>query len=303
MKTKALKYAIMLIVCVALTLVAVVPMQMGEADRSDWMAELDNGAALSSLTIPGTHDSGALYSIADLSGKCQSLSIAEQLRIGVRFFDIRLQLVDNELRVVHSFVDQLTYFKDVLSDMAEFIRDNESEFLLVSIKEDASSVGSDKDFTATLEQMLLSYPEISNATALPETVGAARGGIHILARYSGATIGLPCYFGWTDDDAFVLDGLYVQDNYRVSSTEEKITDIREAYSVATEEAYSLVLNYTSCYLDSGFPPIYAGLPAHDINRDTMKAVSEEYGDGALGVLICDFMTTELADAIIGRNFR
>ena len=303
MKKNILKYLALLLISVIIPLGAVVPMQMGEATNSRWMAELADEASLNSLTLPGTHDSGAIYSIADLSGKCQSLPIREQLKIGVRFFDVRLQLVNNELNVVHSFVDQMTAFKDVLADMAAFIRDNGSEFLLVSIKEDASPKDSDKSFTAVLEELLRSYPEVSGERVLPDTVGDARGGIHILARYRDASIGLPCHVGWSDDATFELDGIYVQDNYCVADTDEKIADIRSTYSVALEGRHSLVLNYTSCYLETSFPPIYAGLPAHTINRDTYTALNEEYGDGALGVIVCDFITSELADAIIGRNFR
>ena len=301
MKRKAFKYVALLLVGIVVSLAAVIPVQRGEGDRSDWMSALDDGAALNSITVPGTHDSGALHSIAEISGKCQTLSIGEQLKIGVRFLDIRLQLVNNELRVVHSFTDQMTDYEDVLGDMIDFIRDNESEFLIVSIKEDASPKSSDKSFCEVLEAMLLSYSEVSTARELPETVGAARGGIHIVSRYKGASIGLPCYDGWRDDESFELDQIYVQDNYCVPDVEEKIAYVRSTYSVALEGRYALVLNYTSCYLESCFPPIYAGLPAHDINRDTQAAMEE--GDGALGVLVCDFMTSELADAIIGRNFR
>ena len=105
-----------------------------------------------------------------------------------------------------------------------------------------------------------------------------------------------------NDDTFVLGDIYIQDNYRVPNAEEKIADIRSTYSVAMEKNHALVLNFTSCYLETCFPPIYAGLPAHKINRDTQKALLNEY-DGPLGVLVCDFMTAELADVIIGRNFR
>ena len=303
MKKKTLLYAIALLLVAAVSLASVLPMQKGKADRSDWMAALDNAASLRSLTLPGTHDSGALHSIADLSGKCQTLSVKEQLKIGVRFLDIRLQLVNNGLKVVHSFVDQMTDFEDTLADMTDFIRENPSEFLIVSIKEDASPKRSDKNFTDALETMLLSCEEVSQESTLPETVGEARGGIHILARYKNASIGLPCYEGWEDDAAFTLGEIYVQDNYKVSDAEEKIADVRRTYAVASEEAYALVLNYTSCYLDSGFPPIYAGLPAHSINRDTKEAMTEAGINGPLGVLVCDFITSELADVIIGRNFQ
>lgn len=303
MKKNVIKYVALLLLSVALTLVAVVPMQSGEVDRSNWMSALDDGAALNSITIPGTHDSGALHSIADVSGKCQSLSIGEQLKIGVRFLDIRLCLVENELKVVHSFADQMTDFDDVVSDMTSFIRNHPSEFLLVSIKEDDSPKRSDRAFEDVLEKTLLSYEEINRSRILPETVGAARGGIHIVARYRNASIGLPCYDGWEDDDSFELGDIYVQDNYCVPNTKEKIADIRETCSIASEATHALVLNYTSCYLESCFPPIYAGLPAHDINRYIENAINGEYANGPLGVLVCDFITSELADAIIERNFR
>ena len=302
MNKNMIKHLSLILLSIILTLVAVLPMQKGRADRSDWMADLDDDASLNSLTIPGTHDSGALHSLAEISGKCQSLSVEEQLKIGVRFLDIRLQLVDNKLKVVHSFVDQLTDFEDVLDDLVAFIRNHEGEFLIVSIKEDASPKRSDRMFVDLLEEMLLSYPEINTKRALPESVGEARGAIHIVARYKNSTIGLPCYDGWKDDDTFVLGDIYIQDNYRVPNAEEKIADIRSTYSVAMEKNHALVLNFTSCYLETCFPPIYAGLPAHKINRDTQKALLNEY-DGPLGVLVCDFMTAELADVIIGRNFR
>jgi 1-phosphatidylinositol phosphodiesterase len=301
MKKKTFKYVALIIACVIISRLAVMPLQWGDADRSDWMAALDDGASLSSLTVPGTHDSGALHSIAEVSGKCQTLSIKEQLKIGVRFLDIRLQLVGDELKVVHSIVDQMTDFEDVLEDMADFVRSNGSEFLLVSIKEDASPKRAERDFAAVLEEMLLSYPEVSRSRELPATVKDARGGIHIIARYGDASIGLPAYRGWTDDDSFRLGDIYVQDNYRVSDAAEKIDDVRRTYSIAAKMEYDLVLNFTSCYLESCFPPIYAGLPAHDVNEDTLRALGGEY-DGPLGVLVCDFMTAELADAIIGRNF-
>ena len=302
MNENMIKHLSLILLSIILTLVAVLPMQKGKADRSDWMADLDDDASLNSLTIPGTHDSGALHSLAEISGKCQSLSVEEQLKIGVRFLDIRLQLVDSELKVVHSFVDQLTDFEDVLDDLVAFIRNHEGEFLIVSIKEDASPKRSDRMFADLLEEMLLSYPEINTERSLPEKVGEARGAIHIVARYKNSTIGLPCYDGWKDDDTFALGDIYIQDNYRVPNAEEKIANIRSTYSVAMEKNHALVLNFTSCYLETCFPPIYAGLPAHKINRDTQKALLNEY-DGPLGVLVCDFMTAELADVIIGRNFR
>ena len=300
MKKNKIQYALSLLLVFILSLCAVIPLQRGESDRSDWMAALDDGASLRSLTIPGTHDSGALHSIADVSGKCQTLSIGEQLKIGVRFLDIRLQLVDNEFKVVHSFVDQMTDFEDVLNDMTEFIRNNESEFLIVSIKEDASPKRSDQDFAAALEALLLSYSEVRGEGALPETVGAARGGIHIIARYRDAAIGLPCYAGWEDDAAFSLGDIYVQDNYRDLDSEDKINSINEAFNYALNNSDKLVINFTSCYYDSGFPPTYAGTAGRDINPWLLESL--QGGSGRVGIIVADFITDDLAKAIYGRNF-
>ena len=60
-----------------LIFLAAVPLERAREDASDWMADLPPDTPLSAVVIPGTHDSGALYSIADVAGKCQSLSISE----------------------------------------------------------------------------------------------------------------------------------------------------------------------------------------------------------------------------------
>ena len=78
-----------------------------------WMKNLSDNTLISEMIIPGTHDSGAMHSLFDVSGKCQDMKISDQLKIGVRFLDIRLQLLNNELVVVHSFVDQNLKFSKV----------------------------------------------------------------------------------------------------------------------------------------------------------------------------------------------
>ena len=86
-----------------------------------WMSKVSDSTKIKDLSIPGTHDSGAMHSLFDVAGKCQDVSIIKQLDMGVRFFDIRLQLVDNELNVVHSFVDQELKFEWVLNYYKNFL--------------------------------------------------------------------------------------------------------------------------------------------------------------------------------------
>ena len=299
-KRYILKIVLAVVLC-ALTLFSVLPIRFSRADYSNWMVKLDDAREIGALSIPGTHDSGALYSIADIYGKCQTLPIKEQLIAGVRFFDIRLRLVNDELFVYHSFVDQKTKFQDVLDDMVSFLKKHPSEFLIVSFKEEMEPVGSEKAFSDALEKILLSCGVVSPDRALPETVGGARGKMHILARYKNASIGVPCDRGWRDDTTFVINNMLIQDNYEVKSTDEKIGDIENALEKASGNQYALVVNFSSCYLSSHFPPGYAAYPAHEINAYLMDNMA--FGGGPAGILVYDFMTSDLAGAIIGRNFK
>lgn len=299
MKRVIVKISVMVIACLA-ALISVLPLQTAGKDGGAWMAELDDARELNSLAIPGTHDSGATHSIADLSGKCQSLAIDEQLTLGVRFFDVRLKLDHNELNVVHSFVDQDTRFDEVLADMVNYLTENPSEFIILSVKEDADPSSSDIDFSEKLESTLLACELVSRSTSLPKTVGDARGKIHIISRYADSTVGVPAYQGWADSTSFELDELYVQDHYQVDDAETKIADIETALDIGAKKEYGLVLNFASCYYPDAFPPTYAGLPAHVINPWLTDNLPERE---VCGVILCDFITAELCDAIIGGNFR
>ena len=266
-----------------------------------WMQGLDDNRAVTSLSIPGTHDAGATHSIFDVAGKCQDISIAEQLAIGVRFFDLRLKMVNNKFVIVHSFVDQRLTFESVLKDIASFISQNSSEFLILSIKKEADSVNSTLDFEELLLEYYNQYEGLINlSTALPNTVGEARGKIHLISRYYSSTVGVPAYYGWVDDDSFLMGDIYVQDNYCVLDAEDKINSINEAFNYALNNSDKLVINFTSCYYDSGFPPTYAGTAGRDINPWLLESL--QGGSGRVGIIVADFITADLAKAIYGRNF-
>ena len=85
-----------------------------------WMSTLDSSLSLGAIAMPGTHDSGATKDLV-LPGtaRCQSLTIAEQLDIGVRYFDIRLRRVDGDLHVYHGEADQELTFTQVLTDVTD----------------------------------------------------------------------------------------------------------------------------------------------------------------------------------------
>ena len=54
--------------------------------------------------------------------------------MGVRFLDIRIKLVENNLCVFHGIADQKLSFDEVISDVKEFIEENPSEFIFLMIR-------------------------------------------------------------------------------------------------------------------------------------------------------------------------
>ena len=93
---------------------------------ADWMSQLGNNLSLREVNMPGSHDTMALYSIGDLAGQCQSLSLKDQLNLGVRFIDIRLKEDNNKLKVVHGIVDQKATFENVTSVVEEFLNSHKN---------------------------------------------------------------------------------------------------------------------------------------------------------------------------------
>ena len=305
-KLKQKRFLGLLIVLIISTLVSF--LALNPIDRFEtrtarpWMKEVSDDYLIKQMSIPGTHDSGATHSIFDVAGKCQDLRIQSQLNIGVRFFDLRLQLVGDEFRIIHGPVDQKLKFKSVLKDLTSFIKKYDSEFLIVSIKQEDSSINNTRSFEEVLKENLDEFSDyISFDKELPSLVKEARGKIHILSRHY-LDFGYPSYSGWMDDTTFTLGELYVQDNYCIDSIEEKKEDIKSTINRSNDVSNDkLVINFTSCYLDNAFPPSYAGTAAKYINpwfNDYIK----EHDDFKLGVVVSDFINKEIAELIYRRNY-
>lgn len=296
------KLSIVVIPTLLLSLFAMIPINRSYNKKEPWMSKVNDNVRLIDLSIPGTHDSGATHSIFDVAGKCQDTTIRQQLNMGTRFFDLRLVLNNDEFKIIHGPVDQNLKFKKVLKELTSYVKENPSEFLLISIKEESGSVNSSRSFEEVLLEDLNEYEEvISYSNELPKTVKDARGKIHIISRHN-LSFGYPSYYGWSDDSTFVLDDLYVQDNYCIDDVEEKKQDIISTINVSNNLNNNyLVINFTSCYLDNAFPPSYAGTAARDINPWFISYIKEHKHD-KLGIIVIDFMSEELSEAIYRRNY-
>ncbi|MCR5490834.1 MAG: phosphatidylinositol-specific phospholipase C [Bacilli bacterium] len=275
-------------------------------ENTTWMKNLDDSAKLSELSIPGTHDSGATHSIGDVAGKCQDLTIAQQLNLGVRFLDMRVQLRKDDLHVVHGFVDQNLKFSDAMNTCGQFLRDNPSEALLISVKEDADPSNSSVAFESKMSEIMQSAfgSDFYKESTLPATLGDARGKAILLSRYEESTIGVDCSSGWADNKvSFDLGcGIHVQDYYKFADSEEKkqpVLDCLEyAQSNSATHSSPLVINFFSGYLSQGFPPSYS-VPVAKVMKPFALEHIKDYT--CTGACLFDFVTQGLCDEIIGRN--
>ena len=256
---------------------------------SNWMASLDASVPLSRLSIPGTHNSGALYEPLAGTAKCQDLSIADQLNAGVRFLDIRCRHLTNRFVIHHGSVYQNLDFDDVLRAVIGFLNSNPTEGVMLSVKQEYTAQGNTRAFEATFDWYVARNPGKWLLAADIPTVEQARGKIVLFRRFSASSTpkGIDAS-SWPDDAAFTRGLLRVQDCYNVSRNDAKWTCITNLFQEsASGSAGTLYVNFTSGVLRG-----YFGIPdipgvANDINARLERYLSAGLM-GRSGVVVMDF---------------
>lgn len=124
---------------------------MTEIKSNEWMKSLDGNLPITSLSIPGTHDSGTKFCTYKNASQCQDTSIIQQLQNGYRFLDIRLCMTGETMIVVHARANcftgkekktKLTLDK-ALHQCYEFLEHNPFETIFMSIKKDRGFGGNE----------------------------------------------------------------------------------------------------------------------------------------------------------------
>ena len=69
-------YVINIVLIFAIAALAVAPLESPITEKGlRWMSALEDDRAINELSIPGTHDSGATHSIADVAGNASPLPL------------------------------------------------------------------------------------------------------------------------------------------------------------------------------------------------------------------------------------
>ena len=222
------------------------------AKLDSWMGKLKDHIPLSSLSIPGTHNSPTHYKALP-SVRCQAVSLEDQLNNGVRFLDIRVQVESPEdtssdrLILVHSaFPVSLTgnkYFRELLNTVTHFLDTHPSETVIMSIKREGTGSATDAQLSKRLHDHYINPDQsrwyTDNATP---RLGSVRRKIVLLRRFhidpaiqnfkEGKGFGLDAS-QWPDncEDGLCSGGtIRVQDFYEVEETVNIDKKIRFSHS-------------------------------------------------------------------------
>lgn len=188
-------------------------------------------AKLDSLLIPGTHDAGTFGTPTTTIGVfadrrpnwavTQSHSFLDQLCLGARWFDVRLERINNEWRIFHSFY-RFGTGASTLEQFARFIEDpaHADEFAFVRLKlsaKPAEKAALYKEWTARLGAHLVDKTKLPRASkafsgfawltpADIKKAGTGKGGRIFLLEYEEKGTNVPAelrknFFSYTTDQA------------------------------------------------------------------------------------------------------
>jgi 1-phosphatidylinositol phosphodiesterase len=297
---------------------------------ASWMSGLDGYKYISELSIPGSHDSGSTVGILGYT-RDQTLSIADQLAVGVRFFDIRLAAVARrptvDLVVSHGGILQSINFKSVVTNCLNFLDAHPTETIIMSVKEEASSQSVFESLVYKEVSLhpnrfwLKDYiPRLSDVRAVsrPSIQNPAR--IVLIRRFSHHTTGVPLPFGmdataWPDNAVFAIRNMKIEDVYKNPGEYAKLTYVEDHIRRAAltnsnpyfdpsdgkfhPQDINLYITFTSGYgnpLDSHPIADYS-----DTINPALPRFLDLYSNERVGIVVMDFVNAPLATAVIKTN--
>ena len=290
-----------------------------KADHSRWMAPLADSRMVADLSLPGTHDACTAEGwhveqlISESTAKTQDLTIDEQLKAGVRVFDLRPERVYNaatmgyDLRCCHGIVQTNLLVRDFFLKLKAFLAENPTELCIVT-----SSVDATRNKNAWAEEFaaLTNSSDLSGLFAdfKPNiTVGELRGRVLLLLRDAcdGLTAG-GFLKGWSSNAHFdrqqngTIKGvngqstpLWTQDYYDVGSDltgkDEVIRKMLDATAARdmTSQTPAWVLNYTSGYVGLACSDHYRENAART-NRLVIDYLKNPLHNASTGIIMMDY---------------
>ncbi|OSX64855.1 hypothetical protein POSPLADRAFT_1053664 [Postia placenta MAD-698-R-SB12] len=163
-------------------------------ELSSFLAKLPDSLPLSSLMLPGTHDTMAFYGWP--ISQCQSLAtpLALQLQSGIRVLDIRLAVIKSRLIAYHGLYPQRASFQEILTTIHIFLTASATcrESIVMSIKQEDFEVTSPSLFSELVHEEIMNGPGGRDMWFLENRIpklGEVRGKVVMFSRFGGEGAG------------------------------------------------------------------------------------------------------------------
>lgn len=269
----------------------------------EWMAQYQNKSIID-LVIPGSHDSFALkfksFSHNDLHlpfifnpfiklwAKTQNKTITQQLNLGIRYFDIRIEEYKKKYYSVHSLLS--IPLNDILDDIIIFITNHKTEKIIIDINHLYNITDYDK-----LENYLLNklnnYLIENHINNLTTPISHVEGNIFLFYRYSNNKI---------------------FSNNLINSNWYNTNDINNlCHLITTETLEENKINVCQCILTPQTKDIIYGILLPLCNPTSLKSLTKKYNDNMIStlnyvsinknVIIKDFIDEEFINLCINSN--
>ena len=270
----------------------------------NWMSGISDSTALTDITMPGTHDSGTRNVDLPAWSKTQTLSITEQLNIGVRYFDLRLEHVSDvyyNAQIVHGSSNcwndkggHLTLY-EVLEDMYAFLNANPSETLIVSVKQDyGNDINALANDVNTLIDLRSNYWFTGYYTP---NLGSVRGKCVLASRISEVGRGISLSWGDQGSDGGAVDSgwMKVQDRYKMGTSSKWSNAVKPML----DETKPNGVWYVNFLSTTG-----GGIAGVEPNAGTMNGYFRTYemmNNKCYGIVVIDYATDDLCSKIYKAN--
>jgi 1-phosphatidylinositol phosphodiesterase len=273
----------------------------------NWMGGLPDSKKLSGISVPGTHNSGARHETFSGTAKCQNLTIENQLNIGVRFLDVRCRHYQNAFTIHHGSVYQNMNFDAVLNACWDFLDNNPTECIIMSIKEEHNPANNNRTFEQTFDAYVQKKP---NGWYLSNTIpdlGNVRGKIVLVRRFGASSQpkGIDAT-NWQDNTTFSIitpsAGIKVQDMYKVPVNGTKWNKVLSLLEEAKNGSHDMFyINFSS-----GYKPGWFGIPniprvSNYINPKLVDYLNTNRS-GRYGSIMMDFVDADKSSLIYSTNF-
>lgn len=269
---------------------------------SGWLSAIPDDMMVCNISIPGSHDAAtATFDMAIVRkfARTQVLTIADQLRHGVRAFDLRPAVVGGRLEICHGVFDTGVTFAETVNTMVRYLNMHPSEFIIVVVRHEEEADGNSDKWGRMMSDFIGGIPENRiMKTFDPEmTAAQLRGRILFLSRDEYGDEQYGAYIkGWTSGtdlekqkSATVGEGsLWVQDYYDPDGAEDKLDAIGKMLSAfsSNEERGIWCINHTS-----GYVPGVLNAPDYAANAENVNGKTAEWIEalsGSAGIIMMDF---------------